>query len=295
MNINDVLTDTLRMLRRIISDRIEIELRGAHEMPLVLVDRAQIEQVIMNLCVNSRDAMPSGGKLLLKTEEVTLDERFRESHPWARWDRYVSITVADTGTGIPPDKIDSIFEPFFTTKEHGNGLGLATVYGIVRHHGGHVEVHSQINEGTTFKVYLPVSARQATQTESSKEEPVRGGTETILVAEDEPSVRAVVVHVLSDAGYRVLPARDGVEAVSVFRAQAKEVDLILMDAVMPRGGGAEAVAAIRAVSPQAKIVISSGYTESIGDGGLANWNVEFLAKPYEPKALLRIIRQTLDK
>ncbi|MBC8132934.1 MAG: response regulator, partial [Deltaproteobacteria bacterium] len=295
VDVNDVLTDTLRMLRRLIPENIEIDFLHGHRLPLVLADRAQIEQVIMNLCVNSRDAMMAGGKLLLETETVVINGRFRESHPWARPGRYVLVTVTDTGSGIPPEKIDRIFDPFFTTKEQGNGLGLATVYGIVKRHGGLVHVYSELNKGTTFKVYLPVSERQASQVGNKIEEPVRGGRETILVAEDEEPVRAVVLRILSGAGYRVLEARDGMEAVALFKQHAKEVNLVLMDAVMPRLGGAEAVSEIRAVAPGAKIVISSGYTESMGGGGLPALDVEFLAKPYEPDSLLRIVRRTLDE
>jgi two-component system cell cycle sensor histidine kinase/response regulator CckA len=294
IDLNDLLTDTVCLLRRLIPENIEIDLITAHALPLVLADRGQLEQVVMNLCVNSRDAMPRGGKLLLETETVVINGKFRESHPWARPGRYVLLTVTDTGCGIPAGHIERVFDPFFTTKENGTGLGLATVYGIVKRHGGLVHVYSETNRGTTFKVYLPVSERQASQIGTKLEEPVRGGPETILVVEDEPHVRAVVMRILAGAGYAIIEARDGVEAVELYKQHRARIDLVLMDAVMPRMGGPEALTEIRALAPRQPVIISSGYSEA-GGGPIANLAAEFLPKPYEPDALLRIVRRTLDE
>lgn len=291
---NELLDETAQTLRLVLPKDIKLDLLCAHRLPLVLADRAQLQQVISNLCTNARDAMPGGGRLVVESETVVINSQFRESHPWARPGRYVLLSVTDTGTGIPVSEIDRVFDPFFTSKESGSGLGLASVYGIVKRHGGLVHVYSEVRKGTTFKVYLPVSERQASVVGTKLEEPVRGGTETILVAEDEEPVRGVVVRVLASAGYRVLEARDGVEAVDLFTAHLTEVDLVLMDSVMPRRAGAEAVGQIRSLAPDAKIIISSGYTESMGADGLAGPAVQFLAKPYDPDALLRVIRRTLD-
>jgi two-component system cell cycle sensor histidine kinase/response regulator CckA len=294
VHLNELLGDTVRLLRRLIPENIAIDLVTAQMLPLILADRGQIEQVVMNLCVNSRDAMPNGGQLFLETEVVVINGAFRESHPWARPGRYVLLTVRDTGSGIAPGHIDRVFDPFFTTKENGSGLGLATVYGIVKRHGGLVHVSSETNKGTTFKVYLPVSERQASDLGNKPKESVRGGPETILVAEDEPHVRAVVGRILSGAGYVIIEARDGLEALELFKRERGQVDLVLMDAVMPRMGGPEALAEIRLLAPQQPVIISSGYTETSG-GPVAHLAAEFLPKPYEPDALLRIVRRTLDE
>ena len=292
-NLNDLLADTLKLLRRLIPESIEIDFIAAHHLPLVLADRGQLEQVVMNLSVNARDAMPDGGRLVLETETVVINGRFRESHPWARAGRYVLLTVSDTGTGIPPEHLDRVFDPFFTTKELGTGLGLATVYGIIKRHGGLIHVYSEPGQGTTFKIYLPISERGAAQVGSKLENVVRGGTETILVAEDDELVRAMVVRILVEAGYRLLTAHDGVSAVEVFRAHSGEIDLILLDAVMPRRSGAEALSDIRALAPHVRVVMSSGYSSTVGNA-LTTLDVGFLPKPYEPDALLRAVRRALD-
>ena len=294
VNLNELLGDTVRLLRRLIPENIEIDLVGLPPLPLILADRGQIEQVVMNLCVNARDAMPTGGKLSLQTETVAINGKFRESHPWARPGRYVLLTVTDSGCGIAQNHLDLVFDPFFTTKENGSGLGLATVYGIVKRHGGLIHVSSERGKGTTFNVYLPVSEREAADHGVKPDEAVRGGPETILIAEDEPHVRAVVVRILSGAGYAIIEARDGQEALELFKAERSRVDLVLMDAVMPRMGGPEALAEIRLLAPQLPVIISSGYTETSG-GPIVHLAAAFLPKPYEPDALLRIVRRTLDE
>jgi two-component system cell cycle sensor histidine kinase/response regulator CckA len=293
-DINEVVSDTLKLLRRLIPENIEVELVAAADLPRVLADRGQLEQVVMNLCLNARDAMPGGGKLLLRTTTELVTGGFRETHPWARAGRYVLLTVSDNGVGISPSDTDRVFDPFFTTKKQGTGLGLATVYGIVKRHCGLVHLHSEPGKGTTFKVHLPVSEGLASAVGDKIEDPAQGGPETILVAEDEAPVRAVVVRILSQAGYRVLTANDGAHAVEVFRAHADSVDLILMDAVMPRRSGAEALVETRAIAPDVRVVMSSGYAENLGSAA-TGLDVEFLAKPYEPDALLRVIRRVLDE
>jgi signal transduction histidine kinase/ActR/RegA family two-component response regulator len=294
LDCHDLLSDTMRLLKRLLPETIELELIRAHRLPRVLGDRGQLEQVIVNLCVNARDAMPTGGRLTIETEVVLINGRFRESHPWARPGRYVLIAVTDTGVGIPQDKIDHIFEPFFTTKEAGTGLGLATAYSIVKRHGGLVHVYSELNKGTTFKVYLPIAERNAGDVGTKVDVAVAGGTETILLAEDEDAVRAVVMRMLERAGYQVIGVSDGQQAVDIYKARGAEISLILLDAVMPNKGGPEALSEIRELDPNVPALLCSGYSEAPGLWTERSDTVEFLAKPYEPDALLRMLRRLLD-
>jgi len=295
LDVHALLDDTLRLLRRLVPETIAIELLKAHKLPRVLGDRGQLEQVIVNLCINARDAMtPSGGRLVLETEQVVINGKFRESHPWARPGRYVLVSVSDTGMGIPPENIDRIFEPFFTTKEMGTGLGLSSAYGVVKQHGGLLHVYSEPDNGTTFKVYLPVAERDAAEVGPKIEEPVRGGTETILLAEDEAPVRRVVKLILSEAGYKVIEAANGAVAVELFKATPDAIDLVLLDAVMPEKSGSQAAAEIHAIKPDIALVLSSGYSDVLASDPTAVADLAFLAKPYEPDTLLRVVRRVLD-
>ena len=294
LDVHMLLDDTLRLLRRLVPETITIELLKGHKLPRVLGDRGQLEQVIVNLCINARDAMPAGGRLVLETEQVVINGKFRDTHPWARPGRYVLISVSDTGTGIPPEHLDRIFEPFFTTKEMGTGLGLSSAYGIVKQHGGLLHVYSEPNNGTTFKVYLPVAERDAAEVGPKIEEPVRGGAETILLAEDETAVRRVVKLILSEAGYAVIEAANGAIAVELFKAKASQIDLVLLDAVMPEKSGSQAAAEIHAIRPDVALVLSSGYSDVLASDPTAAADLAFLAKPYEPDTLLRVVRRTLD-
>lgn len=291
------LTDGLvKMLRRIIPASVELELTRAHELPLIQADRGQIEQVILNLCINARDAMPDGGRITIAIETVLGDDRFREAHPWARAARYVMLRVTDTGVGMTPEIQGRAFEPFFTTKEvgRGTGLGLSTAYGIVEQHGGAIHIDSKPAVGTTFEVYLPVAERSATNAESKIPEPVRGGNETLVVAEDADAVRSVVARVLEEAGYRVLRAKDGLEAVALVEQHGAEVALVLLDVVMPGLSGPEARRAIRALLPDMTFLFTSGYSDGVNAAGIAP-EEQVLHKPYEPDELLRIVRRALDR
>lgn len=296
LDLNELLRDTVKLLRRLIPETIALDLIEAHRLPAVLGDRGQLEQVVVNLCINARDAMAKGGKLFLETEQVVINGNYRETHPWARPGRYVLLTVTDTGDGIPPEEQEKIFEPFHTTKEGGTGLGLATVFGTVKQHGGFIHVYSEVGRGTTFKVYLPVATRDAAEVGTKIEDPVEGGNECILVAEDEAPVRHVVQRVLEGAGYRVLLAEDGVEALEVFEAHQGKIDVVLLDAVMPRKGGTEVAAELYRLDPEVVIVLSSGYSDVLAkDPAVAISQAAFLAKPYEPDTLLRTIRRALDE
>jgi two-component system, cell cycle sensor histidine kinase and response regulator CckA len=294
VEVNSMLGDTLKLLRRLVPESVKMDFIAGHRLPRVLADRGQLEQVVVNLCVNARDAMPNGGRLVIETELVLVNGRFRETHPWVRSGRYVLMSVTDTGVGIPPEALDHVFEPFYTTKAQGSGLGLATAYGVVRRHGGFMHLYSEVGKGTTFKVYLPVSARDAADVGTKVEGPVSGGSESILVAEDEPRVRAVVVRILERAGYRVITAEDGEQAVRKFEDHQRSVDLVLLDAVMPNKSGAEALTEIRARAPRVAAILCSGYSDSLATVAGLGDDVTFLAKPYEPDELLRVVRRQLD-
>jgi PAS domain S-box-containing protein len=293
LDCGEFLRDTLRLLRRLLPESILLEVFEAHRLPRVRGDRGQLEQVIVNLCINARDAMPEGGRLRIETEAVLINGRFRETHPSAKPGRYVLISVSDTGVGIPREQLDHIFEPFFTTKAHGTGLGLATAYGTLKRHGGLLHVYSEVGKGTTFKVYLPVAERDAVDVGPKVDSRVRGGSELVLLAEDEPAVRAVVKRIVERAGYRVVAVQDGEEAVEYFRKHGEEIDLLLLDAVMPRKGGNEAMNEIRELNPNVPVLLCSGYTETPLPGRDVK-GVLFLAKPYEPDQLLGMMRTLLD-
>ena len=297
LDLNGVIRDITRMLRRVIGEHITLEAISGHDLGTVCADRGQVEQILINLCVNARDAMPMGGKITIETENVQIDEKFCESHPWAKPGRYVLLSVTDTGCGINKETLAHIFEPFYTTKGvgKGTGLGLATVYGLVNQHGGMVHVYSEIDKGTTFKVYLVPAERAATAVDHKIKGPVQGGTETILLAEDDTCVRNLSKIILEKAGYTVLAAVDGEEALRVFKDRADEIDLALLDVIMPKLGGQAVFNHILEQRPDIRVLFSSGYsinavhTDFVLDKGL-----QFIQKPYQRDDLLRKVRDALD-
>jgi len=265
----------------------------------VRADPTQIEQVVMNLCLNARDAMPDGGHLLVKTRNIELDEEFCRKNPQARPGRHVILEVTDTGHGIDAATLERIFEPFFTTKgpSKGTGLGLATVYGVVKQHGGLVTVESEVGKGTTFRVYLQVSPESAASSRCDEDgTSSRGGTETILVVEDHEGLRELDREILTNSGYKVLAVTDGEEAIQVFRANAGNIDLALLDVMLPKMSGPEVHSRIRALNENVPILFTSGYSP---DAELLK-KLEaaghpLLQKPYSPRELLRKLRETLDR
>lgn len=258
-----------------------------------------LDQVLMNLGVNARDAMPNGGRLLIETTELNVDEQFARVHAGAAPGSYACMRVQDTGDGIPAEILPRIFEPFFTTKEpgKGTGLGLATVFGIVKQHQGWITADSEPGHGATFQVLLPIHAGV-----SSDRVPVaerakpRGGTETVLLVEDAPEVRMVMREVLGSHGYKVLEAADGVEAVEIWREQGGAVALLLTDLVMPGGlSGLELAGRLRADQRGLKVILSSGYSAEIAGRELQLSEGEhFLQKPFTPRELLEAVRRSLD-
>jgi two-component system, cell cycle sensor histidine kinase and response regulator CckA len=297
LDLNGVVSGMMGMLRRLIEARITVDFVPGFQVGNIRADRGQVEQVILNLCINARDAMPDGGRITIETGNVVVNGAYREQHPWAAPGRYVLLTVSDTGVGMDRDVLDRMFEPFFTTKpqDRGTGLGLAVVYGIVKQHDGMINVYSEPGLGTTFKIYFPVSARLAASVDAKLQTAPPRGTETVLVAEDEPSVRNLAVRLLERAGYRTLAARDGREAVAVFTAHEREVDLVLMDVVMPHLGGPEAYRQMAERRPGLRVLFASGYGGSqLPAAVTAGEGADLLDKPYDPDELLRAVRRVLD-
>ncbi|MEW6306880.1 MAG: response regulator [Verrucomicrobiota bacterium] len=300
LDLNEVVANVTQMLRRVIGEDISLRLDySPHPLPLH-ADPGMLEQVLLNLAVNARDAMPRGGKLVITTVRVTVDEAWVREQTTARVGEFVCLGVRDTGCGMPPEVQARIFEPFFTTKPvgKGTGLGLATVQGIVQQHHGWVEVESEVGQGTEFKVYLPANGRKGEITaKPASAEPLRGGRETILLAEDEPALRQLARMVLERLGYRVLEATSGVDALSVWEDHGATIDLLLTDMVMPDGmSGADVAEALRARKPALKVIYTSGYSAEAASGEIELQDgVNFLPKPYAPQKLARLVRDVLDR
>ena len=297
MSLNTLATDLMKLIGKVVGEHIEVKTILAKDLTTVHADRAQIEQVLMNLCLNSRDAMPQGGKLLVETGNVYLDEEYVRQNPYMKTGRFALLEVSDTGIGMDEKTRDRVFEPFFTTKEpeKGTGLGLAMVYGIVKQHNGFINLYSEPGKGTIFKIYLPaIEALPDAVAEKRREETVRGGTETILVAEDEEPIRKLAERILKDLGYNVLLARDGAEAIEIL-GRNKEIVLAVLDVVMPRMGGKEASKAMRKENPQLKLLFMSGYSaDTIHESYVLTDGFPFLQKPFGPTILARKIREVLD-
>jgi CheY-like chemotaxis protein len=289
------------MLKRVLGETVTLEFHPPTELPLVQADTGMIEQVILNLVVNARDAMPQGGTLTISTNPVEMNDAYVQTHPEARLGAFVCLRVSDSGCGMDAATMARIFEPFFTTKEigKGTGLGLATVYGIVKQHDGWIEVSSEVGKGSAFNVFLPASSEpvKAPPPESPVTAAVRGGQETILVVEDEPVLRDMAHLILQDCGYRILEAGSGAEALQIWQRHANTIDLMLTDVVMPGGmSGRELAVKLLATHPRLKIIFTSGYnveetnTDFFRRGGAA-----FLQKPYTRIDLARAVREVLDK
>lgn len=298
LNLNDVVADLNKMLRRLIGEDIRLTAKFEPALKKIKADPGQIEQVLVNLVVNARDAMPQGGTLTIETANVELDEDYAARHVGIHPGKYVMLAVSDNGTGMNEETRARIFEPFFTTKEKGKGtgLGLSTVYGIVKQSGGNIWVYSEPNQGTSFKVYLPqLESEIETEKKSSREEEISGGTETVLLVEDEDVVRRLAKDILEGAGYKVLSANGGMEAAGLCAAGQKEIDLLLTDVVMPETSGKEVAERVSKLVPGIKVLFMSGYTdEAIVHHGVLDSNVEFIQKPFTPVALAKKVRQVLD-
>jgi two-component system cell cycle sensor histidine kinase/response regulator CckA len=298
LDLNAVVVDLERMLRRVIGEDIRLVSSLQPQLGYVKVDRGQLEQVILNLAVNARDAMPRGGQLALYTHNVELDENYTRSHSYTRPGPYVVLSVSDSGHGMTPEVQARIFEPFFTTKGpgKGTGLGLATVYGIVKQSGGSIEVFSQPDAGTTFEIYLP-RVEQMPPAEKSKSgvRRIPSGSETLLLVEDEDAVRSLSKIILRQSGYTVLEASNADEALALARRHTATIHLLVTDVVMPELGGRELAEQLSAFHPEMRVLYVSGYTDdAVVRHGVSEAEVNFLQKPFTPLALTSKVREVLD-
>ncbi len=298
IDLNDLIRNFEKMLRRMLGEDIELLTYLSEPLGRVKADPGQIEQVIMNLVVNARDAMPRGGKLTIETANVGLDEEYARRHIGVRPGPYVMLSITDTGVGMTKEVQERIFEPFFTTKEmgRGTGLGLSTVYGIVKQSGGNIWVYSEPGKGTTFKIYLPRVEAEVSEVRREVEGEVPRGSETLLVIEDEETVRKLAVRLLKRQGYNVLEAPDGGKAFILCEKYRDPIHLILTDVVMPGMSGRELAERLKRIHPEARVLYMSGYTDnSIIHHGVLEEGIDFIQKPFTFENLLRKVREVLDK
>lgn len=298
VNLNLLVEETLKLLERVIGEQITVRVDLAPAPCVTSVDSTQVEQALMNLCLNARDAMPNGGQLIIETRNVEIGDDYCRQHAYARVGSYVMLSVSDTGVGMDSATLEKVFEPFFTTKEvgRGTGLGLATVYGVVKQHGGFIYAYSEPGKGSAFRLYFAASRGVHEQREVDQDEQPRKGTETILVADDHEGLRESAKEMLESLGYHVILAASGSEAVTLFKANPQRIDLVVMDVVMPSLSGPDAYAQISTLRPGIRAVFTSGYSaqsaslQSALDGGNA-----ILQKPYSLKNLSRAICAAFDR
>ncbi len=298
IDLRTTIEEVVNLLRRTIDPRIALEVQKAANLWPVLANPGQMNQVLMNLCLNARDAMPEGGRLLLETQNVVLDAHAVRLHLEARPGEFVRLRVSDTGQGIPPEIRAHLFEPFFTTKGpgQGTGLGLAMVFGIVKQHYGWIDYASEVNQGTCFDIYLPRHGQpvQAIPVSPTTKAP-QGGQETILLVDDEPMIRSLGQKVLQQYGYHVLLAEDGLQAVEIYPRAARRIDLVILDLTMPRLSGYDTFRQLLQIDPDVRVLLASGY--SAEDIPIAEHRrlLGFIGKPYRPADLVRMVRSVLDK
>jgi len=297
INLNTIVEDMGKLLPRLIGEDIELAIHTTPDLGAIRADAGQIEQILMNLAVNARDAMPKGGKLLIETSNAELDHAYKLVHPVVKPGKYVLLAVSDTGTGMDAETQAHIFEPFFTTKEQGKGtgLGLSTVYGVVKQSGGFIWVYSEVGKGATFKIYLPrVEGTTDAPVQAPQSAQLPRGTETILLAEDEQDVREVAREFLESAGYRVLLAANGVEAVSLAEAHEDTIDLLLTDMVMPGMMGRDLARKLRQQRPEVGVIYMSGYSEhAAAEATKSDPLATVLTKPFSRAAILRAVHDVL--
>lgn len=303
INLNDTIGELIKLLHRIIGADVEVNLKTESDLSAIFADPAQIEQVVMNLAVNARDAMPLGGRLNIEISNVELDENYQRLYPDVLLGRYVLITVSDNGTGMDEQTKARLFEPFFTTKEvgRGTGLGLSMVYGIIKQNDGHINVYSELGHGTTFKLYLPIVESAIEKAALAIQAPILGGTETILVAEDDEPLRYLARDMLNDLGYKVILASDGQEALEMYAEKREQIDLLLLDVMMPRMGGIGVYQRIRQLDGDIPSIFMTGYSSEMVRSRfvdqkmlLEDLDAVVIQKPYSGETLGRKIREVLD-
>ncbi|HVQ77894.1 MAG TPA: ATP-binding protein [Candidatus Binatia bacterium] len=295
--LNDVVSSLQKMLPRVIGEDVEVVTFLAPDLGSVKADPGQIDQILMNLAVNARDAMPDGGRITIETRNADLDQSYVAAHAPVRTGPYVMLAVTDTGSGMDAATQARIFEPFFTTKGlgEGTGLGLATVYGIVKQSDGYVWVYSEAGVGTTFKIYLPRVDEDVQPAREEAPGPLLRGVETVLLVEDEASLREMLREILEANGYSVLVAREGTEAVQMAAAHAGPIEIIVIDVIMPGMAGPKIVDLVARTRPEVKVLFISGYSdEAVTRHGLIGPRRAFLSKPFGPEVLLRKVRESLD-
>jgi CheY-like chemotaxis protein len=298
LSIMDIVSGMQRILERIIGEDIRIRVLAGSDDLIVRADKSQVEQVLMNLATNARDAMPHGGQLTITIEEVEIDSHFIQTQQYGEAGRYVVISFADTGVGMDSETKGRMFEPFFTTKEvgKGTGLGLAMVYGTIKQHTGFIEVQSEPGEGTTFKIYLPSAGPALAQPAEKKKPAVLSGTETVLLVEDDDAVRKVSRAMLEDLGYRVIEAIDGDDAIRLFAEYKDAVDLVLSDIIMPKQTGIDVQNELKKIKPDIKVLFVSGYTaDTLTQKGFIETGISFIPKPLRLDSLSKKIREVLDE
>jgi CheY-like chemotaxis protein len=299
LSFNTIIENFDKMLRRLIGEEIEVKTELEADLYQVKADPSQMEQVLLNFCINARDAMPEGGRITIRTENVDVDQMMAAQHPGLSPGCFVKLSVSDTGIGMDKETVARVFEPFFTTKgpERGTGLGLATVYGIVKQSGGHVTVYSEPGEGSVFSVYLPIAAEQTQVREQPKAmQELKGGTETIMLVEDEPALRLLYRKILEDKGYTVVEAEDGERAIQVAERYSGTISLLLSDVSLPKLKGPVMAKILQQQRPELKVLFISGHSGDIlaGPDKVVPAGTDFLQKPFRTDDLLRKLRQMLD-
>ena len=298
LNLNDLISETTSLLLSVKGEKTEFEITAAANLHMVRADSSQIEQVLINLCLNASEAMPQGGRIVIKTQNMEISQELSRILPYSRPGQYVLLSVSDTGAGMNAATCDRIFEPFFTTKEmgRGTGMGLAAVYGIVKQHDGFVNVESELGCGTTFRIYFPASSGVADERAPVVNELAENGTETILFADDDETIREIARQILSTHGYNVIPAGDGQEAVRLFEVNSKEIQVVILDVGMPLLNGPEAHTQMCVIRPDLPVVFTTGHS---AESALLSSKIEegavFLRKPFAPETLSRAVRSALAR
>ena len=296
--VNDVIVSVEKLLSKLIGEDIEFSLKFCGKNPIVMADSNQIIQVLMNLATNARDAMPRGGRLTISTDIIEIDDAFIKQHAYGPKGLYALISFEDTGMGMDEKTMEKIFEPFFTTKDvgRGTGLGLATVYGIVKQQNGHINVQSALNVGTTFSIYLPIILSDLEEIKQTEGSQIVGGNETILVGEDEEDIRKFIREVLEGYGYRIIEAVDGEDVLQKFKKNKDDIQLLILDIIMPKKSGKDAYDEIKNGDQHTKALFISGYaSDFIEKQGILGEELHLLYKPIDINTLLGEVRKILDE